>query len=103
MALYSLIIVIFIFTHLSSRASGHGSLVETPSRSSMWRFGFKTKPNYNDNELFCGEYTVQWQRNGGKCGVCGDAWHLPKPRPNEDGGVYGRGIIVRNYNPGLVV
>lgn len=46
---------------------------------------------------------VQWQRNGGKCGVCGDAWHLPSPRPNEAGGVYGRGIIVRKYKPGQVI
>ncbi|GFQ64704.1 chitin-binding type-4 domain-containing protein [Trichonephila clavata] len=101
--LYSPIIVIVIFAHLSSHVSGHGRLIEPPSRSSMWRFGFKTKPNYNDNELFCGGYTVQWQRNGGKCGVCGDAWHLPTPRPNEAGGIYGRGIIVRNYKPGQVI
>lgn len=24
---------------------------------------------------------------------------LPKPRPNEYGGVYGRGVIVRKYQP----
>ncbi|KAG8199105.1 hypothetical protein JTE90_016242 [Oedothorax gibbosus] len=83
--------------------SGHGRLVEPPSRSSMWRFGFKTKPNYNDNELFCGGYTVQWQRNGGKCGVCGDAWHIPSPRPNEAGGIYGQGVISRKYSPGQVI
>ncbi|KAF8764488.1 hypothetical protein HNY73_022554 [Argiope bruennichi] len=69
----------------------------------MWRFGFETKPNYNDNELFCGGYTVQWQRNGGKCGICGDAWDAPKPRPNEAGGIYGKGIIVGNYKPGQEV
>ncbi|GBL98543.1 hypothetical protein AVEN_111652-1 [Araneus ventricosus] len=67
MAVYSPIIVIVVL-HCTSLVSGHGRLVEPPSRSSMWRFGFKTKPNYNDNELFCGGYTVQWQRNGGKCG-----------------------------------
>lgn len=95
----------FIFTifHIITEISGHGRLVEPPSRSSMWRFGFKTKPNYNDNELFCGGYSVQWQRNGGKCGVCGDAWHLPTPRPNEAGGTYGRGIIVRKYKPGQII
>ena len=37
---------------------GHGRLVEPPSRSSAWRFGFKTEPNYNDHELFCGGFTV---------------------------------------------
>ncbi|XP_054707291.1 uncharacterized protein LOC129217070 [Uloborus diversus] len=98
------VVIIFItFLHFPSKVSGHGRLIEPPSRSSMWRFGFKTKPNYNDNELFCGGYTVQWQRNGGRCGVCGDSWNLPSPRPNEAGGVYGRGIIVRKYKPGQVI
>ncbi|KFM73151.1 hypothetical protein X975_18720, partial [Stegodyphus mimosarum] len=101
--LYTLFASFFVLLHLTCPVSGHGRLVEPPSRSSMWRFGFKTKPNYNDNELFCGGYTVQWQRNGGKCGICGDAWHLPSPRPNEAGGVYGRGIIVRQYKPGQVI
>ena len=25
----------------------------------------------------------QWEKNGGKCGVCGDAWDLAQPRENE--------------------
>ncbi|XP_055940722.1 uncharacterized protein LOC129971181 isoform X2 [Argiope bruennichi] len=102
MALYTTMVV-FIVLYWSSLVSGHGRLLEPPSRSSMWRFGFETKPNYNDNELFCGGYTVQWQRNGGKCGICGDAWDAPKPRPNEAGGIYGKGIIVGNYKPGQEV
>lgn len=82
---------------------GHGRLMEPPSRSSMWRVGFKTEPNYNDNELFCGGYSVQWQRNGGRCGVCGDPWHQSTPRNNEAGGKYGKGIIVRRYKRGQVM
>lgn len=27
-----------------------------PARNAMWRFGFPTAVNYNDNELFCGGY-----------------------------------------------
>ncbi|KAK8780914.1 hypothetical protein V5799_017739 [Amblyomma americanum] len=77
--------------------------MEPPSRSSMWRFGFKTPPNYNDNELFCGGYSVHWQQNGGKCGVCGDPWHQPQPRNNEAGGKYAKGIIVRRYKRGEVM
>lgn len=57
---------------------GHGRLIEPPSRATMWRYGFDTPPNYNDHELYCGGYSRQWQRNGGKCGICGDAWDLPK-------------------------
>ncbi|KAH6926995.1 hypothetical protein HPB50_024974 [Hyalomma asiaticum] len=84
-------------------AQGHGRLMEPPSRSSMWRFGFKTPPNYNDNELFCGGYAVHWQQNGGKCGVCGDPWHQRQPRNNEAGGKYAKGIIVRRYKRGDVM
>ena len=43
---------------LLARVAGHGMLVEPPSRSSMWRYGFDTEPNYTDNELYCGGVTV---------------------------------------------
>ena len=39
-------------------SEGHGRLVEPPSRSSMWRYGFRTPVNYDDNQLFCGGYDV---------------------------------------------
>lgn len=42
----------------------------------MWRFGYPNPVNYNDNELFCGGYAVQWEQNQGNCGVCGDAANL---------------------------
>lgn len=77
----------------------HGRLIEPPSRASAWRYGFQTPPNYNDHELYCGGFTRQ-QQNGGKCGECGDAWDLPMPRPNEYGGRWGQGVVVRKYNPG---
>ena len=38
--------------------SGHGRLIEPPSRSSMWRYGYDTEPNYQDNQLYCGGFTV---------------------------------------------
>ena len=41
---------------------GHGRLVDPPSRSSAWRYGFKTERNYNDQELFCGGFTVSDNR-----------------------------------------
>ncbi|KFM62296.1 hypothetical protein X975_04030, partial [Stegodyphus mimosarum] len=78
----------------------HGSLDEPPGRSTMWRYGFETPVNVDDIELFCGGITRLWQVNKGKCGVCGDPWDLPEPRPNEDGGKYGKGIIVRTYKEG---
>lgn len=36
--------------------NGHGRLMNPPARNAMWRFGFPTAVNYNDNELFCGGY-----------------------------------------------
>ncbi|XP_050719782.1 uncharacterized protein LOC127000290 isoform X2 [Eriocheir sinensis] len=76
---------------------GHGRLIEPPGRSTAWRYGFNTPHNYNDHEIYCGGYATQWQKNGGKCGPCGDPWHLPQPRDNEGGGKYGRGVIVKKY------
>jgi hypothetical protein len=39
--------------------------------------------------------------NGGKCGICGDAYNLPH-RPHEAPGKFATGIIVRSYVPGQV-
>jgi hypothetical protein len=39
--------------------------------------------------------------NGGKCGICGDAYNLPQ-RPHEAPGKFATGIIVRSYVPGQV-
>lgn len=38
---------------------------------------------------------VQHDQNQGKCGLCGDDYSMSQPRPNENGGRYGTGIIVK--------
>ena len=38
---------------------GHARLIEPPSRSSMWRFGFDNPADYQDNEGFCGGFKVR--------------------------------------------
>lgn len=43
---------------------GHGRMIEPPARSSMWRMGFSTPKNYNDNQLNCGGFMVR--RGGGR-------------------------------------
>ncbi|XP_037030181.1 uncharacterized protein LOC119070009 isoform X2 [Bradysia coprophila] len=95
-AFVSIVQVIF----LSSPADGHGRLMDPPARNAMWRFGFPNPVNYNDNELFCGGYAVQWEQNSGNCGVCGDAYNFRSPRPHEAGGEYAKGIITRFYSAG---
>lgn len=82
------------------RASGHGRLIQPPSRSSAWRVGFATPRNYDDNALFCGGFSTK-QLNGGKCGVCGDPWN--GVRANEAGGRFATGKIVANYTMGQVI
>ena len=41
--------------------------------------------------------------NGGKCGICGDAWDA-NPRQHEaPGGKFATGTIVREYNKGETI
>ncbi|XP_060076004.1 uncharacterized protein LOC132555668 [Ylistrum balloti] len=84
-----------------SGVRGHGRLLEPPGRASMWRFGYNTPPNYDDNQLFCGGFNRQWKINGGKCGVCGDPWD--GAREHEAGGKYATGTIVRHYSEGQTI
>ncbi|XP_069134467.1 uncharacterized protein [Argopecten irradians] len=84
-----------------SEVRGHGRLLEPPGRASMWRFGYNSPPNYDDNQLFCGGFNRQWKINGGKCGVCGDPWD--GARDHEAGGKYATGTIVRHYSEGQTI
>ncbi|XP_072045959.1 uncharacterized protein [Amphiura filiformis] len=86
--------------------SGHGRFWEPPGRGTEWRRGHQVpeaKKDYNDNEAFCGGRGIQWNTNGGKCGVCGDNWSDKEPRDHEDGGKYDNNIIVQTYMSGQVV
>lgn len=52
------ILYLFLSLFVLSQVDGHGRLIDPPARSTAWRYGFKTPVNYNDNELYCGGYTV---------------------------------------------
>ncbi|XP_029663739.1 uncharacterized protein LOC115235834 [Formica exsecta] len=95
-----LFVILYLFVQVPDEIHGHGRLMDPPSRNAMWRFGYPNPVNYNDNELFCGGYAVHWQQNKGKCGICGDAYHLSEPRPHEAGGEFANGIITRHYTVG---
>ncbi|XP_037091388.1 uncharacterized protein LOC119111687 [Pollicipes pollicipes] len=88
---------------LVREASGHGRLMDPPARNSLWRFGFPGSVNYNDNELYCGGFVVQYEQNGGKCGVCGDNYAQSEPRPHEAGGEFAKGVITKRYAPGQII
>jgi len=93
---WSLILLMVIIKNVL----GHGRLRFPPSRASMWRDGYPTPADYNDNQGFCGGASYQ-QSQGGKCGICGDPWEGPKP--HEVPGMYANGIIVETFESGQEV
>jgi len=97
------ILVGVLLNSLISGVFGHGYLAEPPARNAMWRYGFANPVNYNDNELYCGGFSVQWDQNKGKCGICGDGFSEPQPRTHESGGKYGNGIIAQRYTMGQTI
>ena len=53
---------VLVLMCVARSANGHGRLMEPPGRSSMWRFGFNTPKNYDDNALYCGGFQVSVDR-----------------------------------------
>ena len=51
-------LILITVSMLVARVMGHGYLMDPPARNSMWRSDFKSKPNYDDNGLNCGGYSV---------------------------------------------
>ncbi|XP_043191630.1 uncharacterized protein LOC122364892 [Amphibalanus amphitrite] len=92
--------LLLVSSYLVGPASGHGRLWDPPCRATMWRWGYNTPADYNDNQLFCGGKDHQQHDMGGKCGICGDPYDEPQPRTHEIGGPYYKGIIVSNYTVG---
>ncbi|KAK7096402.1 uncharacterized protein [Littorina saxatilis] len=67
-----------------STVYGHGRMILPPSRASAWRLGVPGAPvDYNDNQGFCGGASHQHDKNGGKCGLCGDPYDQAPPRDHE--------------------
>lgn len=101
MEIHNIFIYVFVTFWTLVSVNGHGRLMEPPARSSMWRKGFNTPINYNDNSLFCGGFINQYGYQHGKCGVCGDPYQ--GPYRNEAGGIYAKGVIARHYRPGEII
>ncbi|XP_064292492.1 uncharacterized protein LOC128675686 isoform X2 [Plodia interpunctella] len=95
--------VLLVLSCVVACVLGHGRVLQPPSRASAWRFGFPTAPNYDDDGLNCGGFSHQWGVNQGRCGICGDPYDAPIPRPHELGGKYGDGVIVASYLPGSLI
>ncbi|XP_048251103.1 uncharacterized protein LOC124115133 [Haliotis rufescens] len=80
----------------------HGRIIDPPGRSTMWRYGFDTPQNYDDNALFCGGRAHQWEHMNGLCGLCGDPYDQ-RPRPHEAGGKYAKGIVTETFLQGQII
>lgn len=48
-------------------------------------------------------FQVQYEQNGGLCGVCGDNYADPVPRSNENTGKFGNGLVTKTYKAGSVI
>ncbi|XP_060596747.1 uncharacterized protein LOC132750729 [Ruditapes philippinarum] len=85
--------------------ASHGRLIQPAQRSSAWRFGYDNPKNYNDNELFCGGFAVQYNAvNKGRCGVCGDPFSAAvKPNEDADGKYVKNGVITGSYVKGDIL
>ncbi|CAB3230487.1 unnamed protein product [Arctia plantaginis] len=94
---------LLIFTSILVYVHAHGRLVHPPNRASLWRLGYNSPPNYDDDGMNCGGFYRQYSVNRGKCGICGDAYDQKQPRPHELGGTYGIGYIVAHYEAGETI
>ena len=89
--------VFLAFLGLIRLSYQHARLMEPPSRASMWRVGFPTPKDIDDNQNYCGGFGVQFGQNGGKCGICGDPWHdFPREHEAPDG-IYATGKLIKNF------
>ncbi|UJR14528.1 hypothetical protein I4U23_001524 [Adineta vaga] len=101
------ILLLVIKYHRTSKSEslsiyGHGYLLEPVARSSAWLVdaSFRqccTWPQHM--EMFCGGLGHQWNVNGGKCSICGEAYDKPV-KDFEKGGARYKGTIVRTYTQG---
>lgn len=60
--LHSYLQLVVLAVTFAPEVQGHGRLLEPPGRSTMWRFGFDNPANYDDMGLFCGGFSVSYQR-----------------------------------------
>jgi hypothetical protein len=57
---------------------------------------------YDDKGMNCGGFSVQWQQNSGKCGICGENYSLEPKKFEKNGSMY-KGYIVKTYQQGEII
>ncbi|KAI8786051.1 low-density lipoprotein receptor 1 [Biomphalaria glabrata] len=93
---FSIVLVtsIIMAATMFSMTHAHGRMLDPVSRMSAYILGFPTPVNYNDHEMFCGGRAVQWQQNGGKCGICGDPWSGPRNYERPEGALLPKDVVI---------
>ena len=94
-------LLILLLFRLVFVEGGRGRLLAPQGRGSVWEQEAVGLPDF-ENESNCGGVLRQWGSWGGMCGVCGDEWGIPPPRPHELGGRWGSGGVVETYLTGQV-
>ncbi|KAH9495280.1 hypothetical protein Btru_016285 [Bulinus truncatus] len=80
-----------------NECEGHGYMHEPPSRMSAWRRGYTFHTNNDDNGMNCGGIDVQWKKNGGRCGICGDSWSGSRDYERPSGSFVQHKVIPKTY------
>ncbi|XP_059144459.1 uncharacterized protein LOC131931647, partial [Physella acuta] len=99
----TLLMAAILVTSIPSLTDAHARMLDPPSRMSAYILGFNTPVNFNDHEMFCGGRAVQWQQNGGKCGICGDPWSGPRLYERPDGAMVQHNVITKVYVEGSTI
>lgn len=59
--MHKLVILIIFFYESVYDVFGHGMLLDPVARGSRWRYDASAPVNYDDNQLFCGGFSVRFQ------------------------------------------
>jgi hypothetical protein len=101
-AMVSMLGSLLVLTTCVAVIHGHGYLLEPVARSSAWLIdaSFRQCCTYSNHmEMFCGGLQHQWNNQGGKCSICGEAYDKPNKLFDKGGAMY-RGTSVRTYTQG---
>nr|CAD7573524.1 unnamed protein product [Timema californicum] len=63
----SVIMWVIVLMAVLAQARGHGMVMDPVSRSSMWRMGFHTPVNYDDDGNFCGGFSSRDELETEEC------------------------------------
>ncbi|PVD29343.1 hypothetical protein C0Q70_11941 [Pomacea canaliculata] len=53
---HQVVVAVLLVVVMAAVTEGHGRVWEPPQRATMWRRGFDTTRDYNDNSLYCGGF-----------------------------------------------